>query len=703
MIKCFIDENTGKSEILDVLRFEDNQSIGLYYQKRVFFMSDSNTENISLDGDGTVFLYDTSVMSEYLSDMIKMSLVSTGTYYTTGTYLHYINLGSKSDTIGDYNCNLKIGDNTYTVNATFWGDREENRVLLHNFGTDIPTDVSRALYEGDVHSLTPDYLLLNRKYKELLLNYLDILGNKGSYKSLQNSLDWFEYGEFASLKEFWSTPEKVKLYQSELTDTYSEVLKEIISMYTKTTFIAIEYNLNAIVPGEYDVEDGQSTVPLTKEVITKWAVDDMMLKMTLLGNYFSTFFMPLHLNLLYSTVVDIVFPSPAKAKIHTGNGTLNNIYKYNDFRLISKLYDEYVVGDIKVGATAGTPAAAVSPTGRLGVVPLSDVKNEDADDGTTWYKEFENNLTVGSGVVVPMEFEAARQFVAVTVRVGDDAVKVPVDFKDKITLYIFIKTTEKSAKKTIYINFIDDEGYISSKSYDITVSYPNSDHFTFNILKFKDHEIITANTEINRALSFEQDEYENRDKLYYPDRFLKYITAVKEGPMTLKVGDDEFTGDYTYDTLYMKLSNDYPGKFALLSRGTFIYIVSKTELKLTVIDNSITEKTGEVPLDEKRLIPSLYEIDPNGNPADVDNLIQLVPDDIYVNLIEDAPSAWIVTNETTGESNIIKNTVTPIIWGTGKESDNYSGTYSVSLAVKYGDITVTHTRDKIWRIKSNVK
>lgn len=694
MIKCFINENTGKSEILDILRFEDNQSVGLYYQKRVFFMSDSKTESISLDGDGTVFLYDTSVSTGVLQDMITMTLTSTGSYYTTGTYLHYINLGAKSDTIGDYNCTLKIGDNSYTVNTTFWGDREENRVLLHNFGTDIPTDVSRALYEGDVHSLTPDYLLLNRKYKELLLNYLDILGNKGSYKSLQNSLDWFEYGEMASLKEFWSTPEKVKMYQSELTDTYSDVLKEIISMYTKTTFIAIEYNLDTITPGEYDVEDGESTVPLTTETVTKWAVDDLMLKMTLLGNYFSTFFMPLHLNLLYSSVVNLVFPSPAKIKSHTGTGILNNIYKYNDFRLISKLYDEYVIGDIHIGAKVGTPA--VSTTNRLGVIPLNEVNNNDADDGESWYPEFENNITVGSGVVVPMEFTADREFVAVSVRVGDDVVKTPVTFKDKIVLYIFIKADDikEASKKTIYVNFIDSEGYMSSKAYDILISYPKSNHFTFKMLQPKSYAVVKSDSEINQSLVFEHDVYENRDKLYYPDRFLKYITAVKEGSMTIKIGDEIKTGNYTYDTLYSYLSLTHPGKFAVLSRGQYIYVVSMTDLRLTVI-------TPEVELGEMRLISSLYEITQSGNPADVTDLIQLVPDDIYVNRSEQK-TAWIIKNETTGDMNVIKNTVTPIIWGTGKQADTYKGTYSVGLMVRYGNgITVTHTRDKIWRIKSD--
>lgn len=697
MIKCFIDENTGKSEILDTIRFVDNQSVGLYYQKRLFFMSDSKTETISLDGDGTMFIYDTSVTTGNLQDMIKMSFTSTGTYYSTGTYLHYINLGTKSDTIGDYNCTLEIGNNKYTASATFWGDREENRVLLHNFGTDIPTDVSRAVYESNVHSLAPDYLLLNRKYKELLLNYLDILGNKGSLKSLRHSLDWFEYGDMVSLREFWSTPDKVKMYEKELTDTYSDVLKEIISMYTKSTFISINLDLDQVTPGVYELEDKESAAPLVSATVLDWAIEDMMLKMTLLGNYFSTFFMPLHLNLLYSSVVNTAFPSPAKIKVNSGQNTIDNVYKYNDLRLVNRIYDEYVIGDIRVGAKLGTPA--VSTDERIGVIPLEEVKNEDADDGTSFYDEFSNNLAVGLGAVVPLEFEGDREFVSCAVSVNGASIKTPVNFKNSIILYIFIKDP---GDKTIDVNFIDGDGYISSRSYKVRVSYPASNHFTFKLLKPRDLETISTESDIYQSITFEHDDYENRDTLYYPSYFQRYITVAKAGWDVRLLINGEVVKEFSsvsYENLFAWLNTAaYRNKFVILTRGEeYIYVVSKdNDLVL-----EIQYKEGvdyKRLLGEFRLIPSIYEANATGDPSDV-GLVQLVPDDIYVN--RTGSIAWVITNESTRDTNIIKNITTPIVWGTGKQADNYNGTYSVSLAVMYNDVAVVHTRDKVWRIKNN--
>lgn len=69
------------------------------------------------------------------------------------------------------------------------------KVNLNNLGVQLEDDAYNILYDSDINDNAIDYILLNRKRKEMLTNYRDIYDYIGSYKSLINSINYFGYND----------------------------------------------------------------------------------------------------------------------------------------------------------------------------------------------------------------------------------------------------------------------------------------------------------------------------------------------------------------------------------------------------------------------------------------------------------------------------------------------------------------------------
>lgn len=349
--------------------FDDNQSINIIYQKRLFFISDKERVSIEIldtpPTKNTVFsLFDYITAPAKLENIKKSKIVSTGAPIGD-KYLHYVNIGSCSESEGEFIENIKIDNEIFEIAADFHGQDESLEILLHNQGVTLPKDIIRSLYDTNIHEKYIDWVVLNRKYKELLLNIMDIVYKKGSYKSLVSSLGWFEYGDMVKLNEYWSDSSLHTLHQKDISTIYTPMIEEMMKMYMKTTFISLEYMLD-----EYDFEyitdnngevvdkifkydrDGiDLTVPILKdinEIQRKWSINDIALKMTLLGNYFSTYFMPIHMDLLFSSIENLVFTTPAKCKTAYSNIRVEDSYIGDDLSIIlgEEPLSQYVIGDI---------------------------------------------------------------------------------------------------------------------------------------------------------------------------------------------------------------------------------------------------------------------------------------------------------------------------------------------------------------------
>ena len=149
-------------------------------------------------------------------------------------------------------------------------------VNLSNNGIEIPNSIQKAIYEVNPHEDKRDNITLNRKWKELLANLWDTVSNKGSYKSLHNTLNWFEWGDMLKLCEVWKRTDEKDIYsirdiKAILGDKYFETL----SGFSKTTYIAIYCAMQKIKLGEnqevmYDSEKN----PALQNIISKWSTRD---------------------------------------------------------------------------------------------------------------------------------------------------------------------------------------------------------------------------------------------------------------------------------------------------------------------------------------------------------------------------------------------------------------------------------------------
>ena len=227
---------------------------------------------------------------------------------------------------------------------------------------------------------------LNRKLKELLNEYINVLANKGSYKSLINSLNWFEYGELTKIYEYWKQTEPNRDYLSkrELTQYINQNTQNIINSQTKTTFVGISCALDKITKNngkivyensidESDVNTNQISLinepnPKLENVGMLWSKDAMSLKMTLLHNFFATYFLPIHLDLIHTTLENTIYANTIKINSAPLLERFDRFDGIDTFKC--DLNDIYYLDNVETYTNLNTP---------FGYLHCSNLNEEDAE------------------------------------------------------------------------------------------------------------------------------------------------------------------------------------------------------------------------------------------------------------------------------------------------------------------------------------
>ena len=528
-----------------------------------------------------------------------------------------------------------------------------------------------------------------------------------------NSLKWFEYGDMLKLYEFWSTPEMIKLHQREMDLEWNDAVKELSSIYMKTTFIAIALDIDQMKKSDdgkviYEIEDGECTVPVTEGAMTKWSIDDLMLKVTLLGNYFSTFFMPIHLDLLYSSVERRVFTTPAKEKKYFGPGESSAIIiNDKDYISIDGIYDEYVIGDAYYSATAATPL--MSSDMKFGIQTLESISNDDTyknsdKESGVFSTIFQNNISIGAYAVIPLSLSVKTHekeinnniiYTTLIAKVGDNVISSPVSLKsggESMNINIYIKSPGKYA---IGLNLIGDSGIGLSKTMNISVLSPTSNHFEFQIMKHwlpDPADISIEDIDKNFSpLSFEG-EREEMD-LKYPNSLchsMLIFTHQSGEDIVLTIDGIEKTYNSITDMEYeLAKMNKYYIFWRSVDNGEVIYIIMKNPGENIDIDTTASDK-----FTDWRFVRFLWEEDTIADPRRVNknNIIRLRPQDTLVRAGE--RYIWRIVSK--GEESEVRSQSEPMVYcdNSGNETP---GLYTVSLDVQYDGVTVRHERKNIYR------
>ena len=448
--------------------FDGPQSVNIIYPQRFVYLSDSDTPmQLVLPEDSVFFFYNEnpedmvnidnveyynlekcySTLSEPVKDgdnTITVGEQGEEKYlYTFVVYASSQDIGSITDEIEFLINNSSIGK--ITVGADFYAEEETLTSNLENFGIEIPSIIQKAFFNTNVHEDLNDNITLNRKRKELLLNYWDIIANKGSYNSLLNALKWFEYGDLVELKEYWKHQwgDRIFYDPQDIDELTGNIITEKIQQMARTTYIGIYLALNKIFTDEnagYDKE----TNPLTYELddaVLKWTKEDLAFKMTLLGNFYSTYMMPIHLDLLHSSLERIVFTFafdiiggsamrrkdriyntfPASVRISDKDGLNPNRDKY-----YLEYTDAYVYKNTLFGKTNTSSGHTAGDLVLIGYEPLRANDTDDNSDSSVTASKWFN----GMGKLVRFDVSILKEYV----KDGDIIYDSRLFINDKLTI-----------------------------------------------------------------------------------------------------------------------------------------------------------------------------------------------------------------------------------------------------------------------------
>jgi hypothetical protein len=178
--------------------------------------------------------------------------------------------------------------------------------LLENFGRDVNEVQELILRDSDVYESLPDYRLLNKKRREMLLQGEEIWPYMGSYKGLVNIINWFGYYDLR-IKEYWLNVNKNDIYygkykqiqipfQLEMRGKPAQSVGMVPSKtFLKTNKFGLFYDLNR----ESGVID-ENGIPVTIDAF-QFSNEEVLIKLFALKQYLANNFLPLN-----AKIVDIV-------------------------------------------------------------------------------------------------------------------------------------------------------------------------------------------------------------------------------------------------------------------------------------------------------------------------------------------------------------------------------------------------------------
>ena len=296
--------------------FPNEQSVGITYTMPICILTESDSPiELSME-ENDIFSFIEHVDTEVLVDGYKFHDPIYTNNLTTKPenigkyYAHLFNVSCCGKEVGEYICKINIGSEGFIrVGADLYGEYEPVYINLSNFGTELPDMIQKAIYDSNVHEDYKDHILINRKYKELLSNYWDVIANKGSYKSLKNSLEWFEWDDSLNVKEIWKHTEANRSIfdDREIMSIFENKLIDRFTNFVKTSYISLFCSLQ----NELDTYDGEYN-PELENIIFKWSKEDIQLKIALLAKFFVIYFMPIHMSILHATAEDKVFTNTIK-------------------------------------------------------------------------------------------------------------------------------------------------------------------------------------------------------------------------------------------------------------------------------------------------------------------------------------------------------------------------------------------------------
>ncbi len=393
--------------------------------------------------------------------------------------------------------------------------------------------------------------------------------------------------------------------------------------------------------------------------------------MTLLGLYFSTYFMPLHIDLLVSSLEDIIFESVCRRYSYFTTAIPHT--HINNPDRFTVIFDDkpYVIGDIY---------CVLDEKNVIGARSLEKITDNIYQQMRE--SKFEKGF-IGNAASIPIKLHItsndSASYNKAIVSTDNSVFETPIIVKDNIALLdVYIS---KEGKHTIGINLVKNDGSIISNRINVRVLNPSYDHFDLYVMKqkeypsdhqYKNNDIVDFQTWGNTLLG---EDYKGvmdiLDNIYYPISSKHKIAFGLKG--TVK-NPTILPEDYI-----MHVTTDTDGKYKM-------YTICNP-------DKDVHYDECDDSFEEIRFIPAMWEKDLDANLTDLDE------DSIFIckphNSLYDITdkSEWIITNKSTGKQEHINSIIAPI-FGVSLGP----GIYSIELNVDCKDNHISYKKDHAFRI-----
>ena len=558
----FLNLNTGYS--FDALWKEDStkgyifwfdgeQSTNIIYTKTIAFIVDNDNEiQISIEENDIFKLIDETQNNNVISiddvDFIDNDKLFVNTINITpqkikeSQYVAIFNVIGNSKVAGEYLCKINVGDKGYIrVGADFYGEHEPVYINLANMGVEIPESIQKTIYSTNVHEDNKDNIIINRKFKELISNYWDIVANRGSYKSLINSLEWFEWKDKLTIKEINKNIVAGLSYfnDKDIKTIIDNKIIEDSTNFAKTTYFSLYCLAYNEVPNEYDIEKN----PILKDVIFKWTKNDIRLKLSLMSQFFGEFFLPIHTSLLHTTLEDTVFTNTIKTIL--GATSCRNDFVGDTTHVKCNINgNTFKLSNVYAQTTDSTVFSSKIENVSFGVDIFP--KNDKISD----YTQFSNQLYIGPGVIVPIELiiekQSNKDFIkhtTVTFEVFDRY--ETLDFYDRFDV---INNTIK-----INFNFLAKE----AKEYTLLFTFYTASSKTITKkVSFTVEDVDNVNINVYKILSKDDSNgFSNDDFLNFNDDSTKKLNHIIKLQSNDKTNFDASKENYMLRLSYMTPDN----------------------------------------------------------------------------------------------------------------------------------------------------
>ncbi len=225
-----------------------------------------------------------------------------------------INLGISSEEEGEYEETLQIylvegSEETLIAEFNLYcevvGEDERFTNLLYSLGQELNEEDSIVFRETSVLEDYKDEITLNKKKKELILEYSNLIPYVGSYKGLINALKFYGYADL-KLKEYWLNLETEQYFLEEYDkniykpkdlkrNSFNKILK-------KTGKFSLTYD---ITKEDTSVSD-ENNLPSVKRV-DNFSQEEILLKLFGLKELLKRKFLPLNTRIVSIVGESVVF------------------------------------------------------------------------------------------------------------------------------------------------------------------------------------------------------------------------------------------------------------------------------------------------------------------------------------------------------------------------------------------------------------